>query len=41
MLKYKEMQNKYLGWKASWTLEEGIKETIKGIEIASALRASQ
>ena len=30
-----------LGWKAPFTLEEGIKETIKGVEIASALRASQ
>ena len=30
-----------LGWKPSFTLEEGIRETVKGTEIALALRASQ
>jgi len=30
-----------LGWKPPFTLEEGIRETVRGIEIASALRASQ
>jgi len=24
-----------LGWKAPWTLEQGFRETVKGIEIAS------
>jgi len=30
-----------LGWKPPFTLEEGIKETVKGIEIALPLRGSQ
>jgi len=30
-----------LGWKPSFTLEEGIKKTVKEVGIASALRASQ
>ena len=32
---------KLLGWKPPFTLEEGIRATVKGVEIASALRASQ
>ncbi|MBU2495192.1 MAG: SDR family oxidoreductase [Candidatus Omnitrophica bacterium] len=30
-----------LGWKPPFTLEEGIRETVRGIEIASPLRGSQ
>jgi len=30
-----------LGWKPPFTMEEGIRETVKAIEIASPLRGSQ